>query len=41
MRRRAKTFLRENGLLGADSEKEAAIDPSRIDGLNVRVVGRE
>jgi hypothetical protein len=38
---RAKTFLREQGLLGAESEKEATIDPSRMHGLNIRVVGKE
>jgi catechol 2,3-dioxygenase-like lactoylglutathione lyase family enzyme len=38
---RAKTFLREKGLLGADSGEEATIDPSRIYGLNIRVVGKE
>jgi hypothetical protein len=36
---RAKAFLREKGLLGVESEEEAAIDPSRIHGLNIRVVG--
>ncbi len=35
---RAKTFLRERGLLGTHSEKEATIDPSKIHGLNIRVV---
>src|SRR5687767_4358380 len=29
---RAKAFLRENGLLGADSEEGATIDPSKIHG---------
>ena len=38
---RAKTFLREKGLLGIDSEKEATINPSKIHGLNIRVVGKE
>jgi catechol 2,3-dioxygenase-like lactoylglutathione lyase family enzyme len=38
---RAKAFLREKGLLGADSEQEATIDPSKIYGLNIRVVGKE
>ena len=38
---RAKAFLREKGLLGADSEEEATIDPSKIYGLNIRVVGKE
>ena len=38
---RAKTFLREKGLLGSDLETEATIEPSKIYGLNVTVVGRE
>ncbi len=38
---RAKAFLREKGLLGADSEEEATIEPSKIYGLNIRVVGKE
>jgi catechol 2,3-dioxygenase-like lactoylglutathione lyase family enzyme len=38
---RAKAFLREKGLLGADTGKEAAIDPSGIHGLDIRVVGKE
>jgi catechol 2,3-dioxygenase-like lactoylglutathione lyase family enzyme len=38
---RARTFLREKGLLGADSENEATIDPSKIYGLNIRVVEKE
>ena len=38
---RAKAFLRENGLLGTDSGDEVTIDPSRIYGLNIRVVGKE
>ena len=38
---RAKAFLREKGLLGIDSDKEATIDPSKIHGLNVRVMGKE
>jgi len=38
---RAKMFLREKGLLGADSGEEAAIDPSKIYGLNIRVVEKE
>jgi hypothetical protein len=37
---RAKAFLREKGLLGTDSEEEAAIDPSKIHGLNISVVGK-
>lgn len=39
--RRAKAFLREKGLLGVDSEEEATIDPSKIHGLNIRVVEKE
>ena len=35
---RAKTFLREKGLLGTHSEDEATIDPSKIYSLNIRVV---
>ena len=38
---RAKAFLRENGLLGADSEEGATIDPSKIHGLSIRVVEKE
>ena len=38
---RAKAFLREKGLLGPDSEDEATIEPSKIYGLNIRVVGKE
>lgn len=38
---RAKAFLREKGLLGAESEEELSIDPSRIHGLNIRVVGNQ
>jgi catechol 2,3-dioxygenase-like lactoylglutathione lyase family enzyme len=38
---RAKAFLREKGLLGADSEKGATIDPSKIYGLNIRVAEKE
>ena len=38
---RATAFLRENGLLGTDSGDEATIDPSKIHGLNIRVVGKE
>jgi hypothetical protein len=39
--RRAKTFLRERGLLATDSEREATIDPARIHGLNIRAVEKE
>jgi catechol 2,3-dioxygenase-like lactoylglutathione lyase family enzyme len=38
---RAKAFLREKGLLGAESEEAATIDPSKLYGLNIRVVGKE
>jgi catechol 2,3-dioxygenase-like lactoylglutathione lyase family enzyme len=38
---RAKAFLREKGLLGAESEKDATFDPSKIYGLNIRVVEKE
>ena len=37
---RAKAFLREKGLLGFESEEEATIDPSKIYGLNIRVVAK-
>jgi catechol 2,3-dioxygenase-like lactoylglutathione lyase family enzyme len=37
---RAKAFLRDQGLLGLDSGEEATLDPSKIDGLNIRLVGR-
>jgi catechol 2,3-dioxygenase-like lactoylglutathione lyase family enzyme len=35
---RARTFLRERGLLGADAPGEATIDPSRLNGLRFRLV---
>ena len=35
---RAKAFLRQNGLLGFESEEEATIDPPKIYGLHIRVV---
>ena len=35
---RAKVFLRDKGLLGADSPGEATIDPSRLNGLRFRLV---
>jgi hypothetical protein len=38
---RAKAFLREKGLLGVDAEREATIDPAKIHGLDIRIVGRE
>lgn len=37
---RAKAFLREKGLLGFESEEEATIEPSKIYGLNIRVVAK-
>ena len=36
--RRAKAFLRERGLLGSATGKDATIDPSKIQGLNIRLV---
>lgn len=39
--RRAKAFLQEKGLLGSVSEKEVTIDPSKIQGLNIRLVEKE
>jgi hypothetical protein len=38
---RAKAFLREKGLLGTESENHATIDPSKIQELNISVVGKE
>lgn len=38
---RAKAFLREKDLLGTNTEREATIDPSKIQGLDIRVVERE
>ena len=38
---RAKAFLREKGLLGAESEEEATIDPSKVHGLDIRVVEKD
>lgn len=38
---KAKAFLREAGLLGPDSEEEATIDPSKIEGLNILLVGKK
>ena len=35
---RARTFLREKGLLGTDSPEAATIDPSRLNGLRFRLV---
>ena len=36
--RRAKAFLREKGLLGSVTEEAVTIDPSKIQGLNIRLV---
>lgn len=36
--RRARAFLQERGILGSVSEKEVTIDPSKIQGLNIRLV---
>jgi hypothetical protein len=36
--RLAKAVLRERGLLGSVTEKDATIDPSKIQGLNIRLV---
>jgi catechol 2,3-dioxygenase-like lactoylglutathione lyase family enzyme len=35
----AKAFLRSRGLLGSESEEAVAIDPSKIGGLDIRLVG--
>jgi len=37
---RAKAFLRENKLLGADSDGYSAIDPSKVGGLDIRLVDK-
>jgi hypothetical protein len=37
---RAKAFLRDKQLLGAESDGQAAIDPSKIGGLDIRLVGK-
>ena len=37
---RAKAFLRERALLGRAAGEEATIESSKIDGLNMRIVGR-
>jgi hypothetical protein len=34
----ARPFLRERDLLGIDSQQEVTIDPSKIEGLNIRLV---
>jgi hypothetical protein len=36
---KAKSFLRGRGLLGSESEEAASIDPSKIGGLDIRLVG--
>jgi catechol 2,3-dioxygenase-like lactoylglutathione lyase family enzyme len=36
--RQAKAFLRAEGLLGSVTEKDATIDPSKIQSLNIRLV---
>lgn len=36
--RQAKAFLQGNGLLGSVSRKEVTIDPSKIQGVNIRLV---
>jgi hypothetical protein len=37
---RAKAFLRDRQLLGAESDGQAAIDPSKVGGLDIRLVGK-
>jgi catechol 2,3-dioxygenase-like lactoylglutathione lyase family enzyme len=37
---RAKAFLRERALLGRETDEEATIEPSKMDGLNIRLVGK-
>ena len=37
---RAKAFLREKQLLGADSDGHSAIDPSKVGGLDIRLVDK-
>jgi hypothetical protein len=36
---RAKAFLRDNRLLGAEAEGQVTIDPSKVGGLVLRLVG--
>jgi hypothetical protein len=38
---KAKSFLRSRGLLGSESEEAASIDPSKIGGLDIRLVGAQ
>jgi len=35
---RAETFLRESGMLGSVGEDQITIDPSKLEGLDVRLV---
>jgi catechol 2,3-dioxygenase-like lactoylglutathione lyase family enzyme len=37
---RAKAFLRDKQLLGAESDEQAAIDPSKVGGLDIRLVSK-
>jgi catechol 2,3-dioxygenase-like lactoylglutathione lyase family enzyme len=37
----ARSFLRGRGLLGTESEEAASIDPSKIGGLDIRLVGAQ
>lgn len=37
---RAKTFLKEKGLLGSVSEESVTIDPNKLEGLNIQLVER-
>lgn len=37
---RAKAFLRDKQLLGAESDGQAAIDPSKVGGLDIRLVDK-
>jgi len=37
---RARAFLREKQLLGAESDGHAAIDPRKVGGLDIRLVGK-
>ena len=37
---RAKAFLRDNRLLGAESDGHAAIDPPKVGGLDIRLVSK-
>jgi hypothetical protein len=37
---RAKVFLRDKQLLGAESDEQAAIDPSKVGGLDIRLVSK-